>query len=75
MEFYRGFDSITTNQQSKTVFYAGVLELAYIRVLESLAERIKGSTPFTRTNLGSNSNNFLFRYYGFINIDFWRMWA
>ena len=51
MEFYRGFDSITTNQQSKTVFCAGVLELAYIRVLESLAERIKGSTPFTRTTM------------------------
>ena len=52
MELYRGFSSITTNQQIKTAnIYAGVLELAYIRVLEALAERIKGSTPFTRTTM------------------------
>ena len=29
--------------------YAGVLELVYINDLESLAERIKGSTPFACT--------------------------
>ena len=29
--------------------YAGVLELVYIRVLEALAERIKGSIPFACT--------------------------
>ena len=30
--------------------YAGVLELVYITVLEAVAARIKGSTPFACTN-------------------------
>lgn len=38
------------NKKFGKLSYPGVLELAYIGVLEASAARIKGSTPFAWTN-------------------------
>ena len=44
-----GFKSHAPHQ-----IYGDVLELAYIRVLEALAERIRGSTPLIPTNMSKS---------------------